>query len=302
MFMQNSSVEKKKIYLLYNPKSGKEKIKDSLGDIIEIFSRAGFELTVYPTSYAGEATEIVENLPQMYDLVVCCGGDGTLNEVVAGNLRRERIFRLGYIPCGSTNDFGNTIYEDTSMLKAVYRIAKEELHLVDCGRLQDKSFVYAAAFGLFTDISYETPHSKKAALGHAAYLIEAVKNLGNIKVNKVKAVIDGSEVIEGDFLIGMVTNADSIGGFQNIAGKDVSLQDGELELTMIAKPKLPGRYRKILQALLDGSENKYVIRRKVKNVEFLFKEPTSFTLDGEYGGTYGKAHIECLPEAIPLIY
>ena len=298
----DKEVKKKKIYLLYNPKSGKETVKDSLSDIIERFSAAGYEITIRPTSYSGEATKITANIADKYDILVCCGGDGTLNEVVAGNLVREMPLNIGYVPCGSTNDFGRTIYGDIGILETVDRIIKQIPNHVDCGRLKDRSFVYAAAFGLFTDISYETSHSEKAALGHAAYMVEAVKNIANIKTQRVKALIDGNEVIERDILIGMVTNAESVGGFQNIPGRNVSLQDGKMELTMISCPEKLSDYGKVLQALLDGSKNEFVIRRKIKEVEFFFEEETAFTVDGEYGGTYGNAKVSCIPSAVTMFY
>ena len=293
---------RKKLYLLYNPKSGKETVKAYLSDIVERFSAAGFEITIRPTSYSGEATKITANIADKYDILVCCGGDGTLNEVVTGNLVRKMPLNIGYIPCGSTNDFGRTIYGDIGILETVDRIIKQIPNHVDCGRLKDRSFVYAAAFGLFTDISYETPHSEKAALGHAAYMVEAVKNIANIKTQRVKALIDGNEVIERDILIGMVTNAESVGGFQNIPGRNISLQDGKMELTMISCPEKLSDYGKVLQALLDGSKNEFVIRRKIKEVEFFFEEETAFTVDGEYGGTYGNAKVSCIPSAVTMFY
>ena len=298
----DKEVKKKKIYLLYNPKSGKETVKASLSDIIERFSAAGFEITVRPTSYSGEATKITANIADKYDILVCCGGDGTLNEVVTGNLVRKMPLNIGYIPCGSTNDFGRTIYGDIGILQAVDQIVGKHQNQIDCGKLEDRTFIYAAAFGLFTDISYETPHSEKAALGHAAYMIEAAKNIGNMKPQSLRAVIDGERVIEGEFLIGMVTNAESIGGFQNIPGRNVSLQDGKMELTMISCPEKLSDYGKVLQALLDGGKNEFVIRRKIKEVQFFFDEETAFTVDGEYGGAYKKANVICVPSAVTLYY
>ena len=300
--MQNDSVKRKRLYLLYNPKSGRGTIKSSLSDIVEVFSDAGYEVVVRPTSYSGEAARITEELPDIYDLFVCCGGDGTLNEAVAGNRRRKSPLSIAYIPCGSTNDFGKTLFGDNSMLQVAERIIKNEVHTVDCGKLEEKPFIYTAAFGLFTEISYETPRAEKAILGHAAYVIEAARNLGNIKTHEVKVILDDGEVIEGNFLMGMVTNADFIGGFQNITGRDVSLQDGKIELTMIAEPETPVKYTRVLQALLDGGQNEFVIRRKIKKAEFFFSEPTAFTVDGEFGGTYQAVQVSCIEAAVPLIY
>ncbi len=292
----------KRIYLLYNPKSGRETVTDALSDLIEELTVGGFEIVVRPTLYSGEATKLAEALPGDYDALICCGGDGTLNEVVTGVLKRKSPLRIGYIPFGSTNDFGHTIYGSLNHKDAVSRIMKLTPHDIDCGLLEGKPFVYTAAFGLFTDISYETPHNVKAALGHAAYVLEAVRNLSNIKVYKVRTEIDGDEVIEGSYLIGMVTNADYVGGLQNITGKNINLQDGELELTMIANPEKPSDFGKVLQALYEGIENESVIRRKVKHVRFTFDSPTPFTTDGEYGGTYETADVRCLPGAVTMVF
>ena len=100
---------KKKMLFIYNPKAGKGQIKNNLCDIIDVFVKAGNEVTVYPTQYAGDAVRMAAEKSKKYDCVVCSGGDGTLDEVVTGIMKSNKLVPVGYIPAGSTNDFANSL-------------------------------------------------------------------------------------------------------------------------------------------------------------------------------------------------
>ena len=172
--------ERKKLYFIYNPHSGREQIRTKLYHILQIFSDAGYDLAVCPTREKKDAVRRIELLPDDYDLVVCSGGDGTIDEVVQGMMRREVKIPIGYIPSGTVNDFARSLKIPRDMLKAA-RLAVEGTDFpCDMGTFNKEHFVYIAAFGIFTDVAYSTNQNIKNVLGHMAYLLEGMKRLTNV--------------------------------------------------------------------------------------------------------------------------
>ena len=224
----------KKLLFIFNPHSGKTTIKGYVADIIDIFVKEGFDVEVYPTQRRGDATEKVVERGSEFDNIVCSGGDGTLNEVINGLMKLDKKPILGYIPTGSTNDFAQGLSIPSNMTKAAKLAVSGEDYSIDIGNFNDFHFVYIAAFGAFTEVSSSTPQDLKNIFGHQAYLIEELKQLTNLRTYNVKFDLDG-DVIEGDFLYAMITNATSAGGFKGITGKDISLNDGKFEVTLIKK-------------------------------------------------------------------
>ena len=171
---------KKKLLFVFNPRSGKAQIKNQLLDIVDTMVKADYEVTIYPTQCAGDAKEKVEAYAENYDLVVCSGGDGTLDEVVTGMMHRKTKVPLGYIPAGSTNDFASSLGIPKDMEKAAEAAVTGKPFPCDVGLFNGDYFVYVAAFGLFTEVSYKTSQEWKNVLGHAAYILEGAKCLHDI--------------------------------------------------------------------------------------------------------------------------
>lgn len=226
----------KKMLFVYNPNAGKGLLRPKVSDIVDIFVKAGYEVTIYPTQSYRDAYKKVCELEEGYQLVVCSGGDGTIDEVVTGMMQREHKIPIGYIPTGTTNDFANSLHIPKDILMAAHTSVNGAPFACDIGRFNDDVFVYIAAFGLFTDVSYQTKQNVKNVLGHLAYVLEGVKRLYNIPSYHVKVTYD-DQVIEENFVYGMVTNSRSVGGFRNIIGKHVVFDDGEFEVTLIKSPK-----------------------------------------------------------------
>ena len=203
----------KKMLFVYNPKAGKAKIKNKLADILDVFAASGFEVTVYPTRKKGDAVEIVAKRKPIYDLVVCSGGDGTLDEVVTGMTESSFRTPIGYIPAGSTNDFGGSLHLPKNMIEAAENVVRGKNFPCDVGAFNNDVFVYIEAFGIFTEVSYETDQEIKNALGHMAYVLEGMKRLPNVRPHHLKVTYD-DKVIEDDFIFGMITNSVSVGGFK----------------------------------------------------------------------------------------
>ena len=205
---------RKRMLFVYNPRAGKAQIRSNLLDIIDIFVKAGYEVTAYPTQATGDAVKAVKERQGSYDMVACCGGDGTLDEVVNGMMQSEEKLPVGYIPAGSTNDFANSLKIPKNMIKAADVVVNGVNYACDIGRFNNDNFIYVAAFGIFTDVSYGTKQDVKNVLGHAAYLLEGVKRLPSVRACPLKITCN-DQVIEGEFLYGMVTNSYSVGGFRD---------------------------------------------------------------------------------------
>ncbi len=281
-----------KMLFIYNPRAGKAQIRSNLLDIIDIFVKAGYEVTAYPTQAAGDAVKAVRTRRDGYDIVVCSGGDGTLDEVVSGMMQCDEKLPIGYIPAGSTNDFANSLGIPKSMIKAADVVVKGINFPCDIGAFNYDSFIYVAAFGIFTDVSYETKQDVKNVLGHAAYLVEGVKRLPSVRSYPLK-ITNGEQMVEGEFLYGMVTNSYSVGGFRGITGQDILLDDGLFEVTLIRKPSNPLDLNNIILALVDKRvKSEHIHTFKTSRLIVESETPLSWTLDGEFGGEHCRAVIE----------
>lgn len=291
---------KKKLLFIYNSHAGKGKIRNALVDILDVFARKDYDITVSPTMNPGDATIVARERSSDFDLLVCSGGDGTLDEVVTGMVQAKVQVPLGYIPAGSTNDYGNSLGLPKTMKAAAEIAAGEEYCRCDMGMLGESVFVYIAAFGAFTEVSYETPQEIKNVLGHAAYLLEGMKKLHSLRAYHMKVRANGEE-IEDDFIYGMVTNSISVGGFKNNANADVVLDDGLFEVTLIKNPKNAIELQNIIASLLiQEFDSKYMYDFKASEIEFEPLEEIPWTLDGEFGGNRKNVKIVNHKQAITI--
>jgi YegS/Rv2252/BmrU family lipid kinase len=293
----------RKIYFIYNPHSGKEQIGSKLNEIIRTLAEKDNELTVVPTIGYLDAMERIMNLKDGYDLVVCSGGDGTLDEVVTGMMKRpvEKRIPIGYIPAGTTNDFAKSLEIPRNMVEAARTAMLGKPFACDIGSFNDDSFVYIASFGIFTEVSYSTPQEIKNVLGHMAYILEGMKSLYNIRSYKMKVSSEEME-FEGDFLFGMVTNSKSVAGFKGLVRGDVQFDDGFYEVTFIKRPKNPLEIQEILAALLlEEINTDYMYSFRTKKLTIQSETMVPWTLDGEFGGEHQLVTIENNQKAVKII-
>lgn len=290
----------KKMLFVYNPKAGKAQIRFKLADILDVFAAAGYEMTVIPTRKKDDARVSVANRGSEYKLVVCSGGDGTLDEVVTGMMQSGKNTPIGYIPAGSTNDFGGSLGLPKNMVRAADVIVSGKDFPCDIGAFNEDIFVYIAAFGLFTDVSYETAQDVKNVLGHMAYILEGMKRLSAIHSFPMKISYE-DKVIEDDFIFGMITNSISVGGFKNITGKNVKLDDGVFEVTLIKRPRNPIELNNIMISLMNrdiDSDAMYCFRTDKILLES--EKPVAWTLDGENGGSHTRVEIQNICKGIDI--
>ena len=271
----------KNMLLIVNPYSGQKKAVKLLAEIIAMFNRADYAVQVYMTAGPGDATEVVARACEAVDLVVCCGGDGTFNETIAGLLRADSKTPVGYIPAGSTNDFASSLRLSTDILEATQDIILGQPVAYDAGLFGGRVFSYVASFGAFTRTSYTTPQSIKNALGHTAYVLEGIQELSQIRKEHIKMIIDGEE-IEDDFLFGAICNSTSVGGILTLDPQVVDLQDNKLEILLVRAPRNLSEIHECILALNSQKYNCAMVTFRSATHIRIFADPTMpWTLDGE---------------------
>lgn len=296
----------KKLLLIVNPNAGRNGYRDCLSDVLYTLHKGDFETTVAFTNGHGDPVRIAEEQSEGYDRVVCMGGDGTLSETVSGLMRlpKEKRPELGYIPMGTSNDSATTLGLSRDPLLAAGTAACGSPLIVDVGRINDEYFFYVAAFGAFTEVSYETPQDQKNSLGWLAYVLDAMSRLPNLTHRWCRIEHDGG-VEEGDFIFGAVSNARRFAGFIRLdetAG--VSLSDGVFEVLLIRTPENILQLGPIVSDILSNkftNTNKSVLLLHSRRVRFTFREPVAWTNDGEGGGEHAEVVCENVPHSIRVI-
>ena len=239
----------KKMLFIMNPFAGQRRANRYLADILTMFSREGYDISVHMTSGPGDGARVVQERAAGMDLIVCCGGDGTFNETVSGLIRSGADVPVGYIPAGTTNDFAASMKIPTNVNKAARAILEGTPRQYDVGTFGERFFTYVASFGAFTRSSYATPQSVKNALGHTAYVLEGMQELSQIKNIHVRLELDDDRVIEDDFIFGAISNSLSVGGILTLDPKQVDMSDGKFELLLVRAPQDITEVSECLRAL-----------------------------------------------------
>jgi len=295
--------EKEKLLLVVNPTAGKMRAKGEFLDLVQIFCRAGYSVTVHTTGGRRDALRIVTEEGNQYDRIVACGGDGTLNEVVTGVLCARFGGTLGFLPCGTTNDLARSLNVPEDLKKASELAATGEGKPLDVGSFnRSRYFSYIAAFGAFTEVSYTTDQTLKNILGHAAYLLEAARTLKNLRTYRMKITCDGVEY-EDDFLFGAVTNSISVGGVLKLKETDVELYDGFHEVLLIRDPKTRQDFANLSRELISGHfENKSILFFRSSRIVFDCQEKIRWCVDGEFAGEHDRVEIRNVHDRLRVIY
>lgn len=291
----------KKLLLIVNPRAGKRRSRSYFFDVISVFSEAGYLVCLRQTGGDGDAQRIAREEGAGYDLVVCCGGDGTLNQVVNGLLELEAPPPLGYIAGGSTNDFAASLRLPLDPVDTAKQIVASDGRKLDVGLFNDRHFMYVATFGAFTKASYTAPQSAKNELGHLAYIIEGMKDLSTLRLYPARIEADG-EVFEGRFLFGAIANSTSLGGVLKIRQDVVVMDDGLFELMLVPEPKSPTALSEMIRSLLlqDYSGSQGIILRHVSRIVVESEEALDWSLDGEGAKGFTRAEIRALHQKINM--
>lgn len=293
----------RRIYFIVNLIAGKAEIGEHLGEVIEEFNKSDYEVVVHVTQNSMDAIIAASYACENdFDMIVCAGGDGTLSQCIQGIIKSNIQIPVGYIPAGSTNDFARSLGIPRVTMDAVERITSTEPTLCDIGQFNDSYFTYIVAFGAFTNVTYETSQQVKNIFGHSAYIFSGLMQLTSIRSNRMRIEYDGN-VIEDEFIFGMVTNSASVAGLLSM--NDFLLDDGMFEVTLIKKPTNIVHLHQIVSSLLNISEEidkEYIKFFRTDKIVFtsLNNEPITWTRDGEYGGDSTVNTVSCLRRAIPF--
>ena len=285
--------------MIYNPVSGKMKEKDSfIGRLVQGLTDGGKLLAIYQTQGKGDAEDFVMRQPIDYDKVICCGGDGTLHEIVNGVAKTGKKSIIAYIPSGSTNDYAKNL--GISNENAISCIFNGKITGIDIGEFNGEYFNYVAAFGAFTAISFTTSQKAKNLLGYFAYVLEGIKHLNEIKPKRVRFQTENTGA-EDDFLLGMITNAFSVAGIKNMGTLGTKLNDGKMEYLFIKMPNNLIELQMIIVALLNENiDERFMYYGQFEWME-IHSEAMEWTLDGENGGVCESVDIRICPEKVKMI-
>lgn len=286
---------------IMNPCSGQKRANRFLPEILSTFNEAGYDVLVHMTAGPGDGDKTVRRIGAGMDAVVCCGGDGTFNDVVSGLLHSGLDVPVGYIPAGTTNDFANSLKLPTDVMEATRAIVDGTPVAYDAGKFGDRYFSYVASFGAFTRASYATPQNIKNALGHTAYVLEGIQELSQLRKEHVRMDI-GGRIVEDDFLFGAISNSTSVGGILTLDPSQVDMRDGLLEVLLVRAPRNLGELTECIQALKSQKYNCEMITFCSAPRVTVYSDPDMpWTLDGEREEGHGEVVVENQHLAVKLL-
>ena len=291
----------KKLLFIMNPFAGQKKANKVLPEILMLFTEAGYEINISMTTGPGSATRLAAERGGEVDLVVCCGGDGTLNETISGLLMAGIQVPVGYIPSGTTNDFASSLKLSHNPVQAAKDIIEGQPVAYDIGKFGDRYFSYVASFGAFTKSSYAVPQTVKNALGHTAYILGGISELSQIRNEHVRMEIDG-EVVEDDFLFGAICNSTSVGGILTLPSDRVDMRDGVFEVMLIRAARNLNEITECILAVQNQEYNCGMITfRPARKIRITVDPLMAWTLDGEKADGYQEIAVENLHHAVQIV-
>ncbi len=274
--------DSKRLLFIVNPVAGRKLYKRSFPEMIQAFMEAGYLVTTYLTQSPSDAERYAALCGADYDRVVCLGGDGTFAQVVAGLKQCGKDVAVGYIPAGSSNDFGARHGLSSDLVTAARDAASDHIKAVDCGTFNDRLFIYVAAFGAFIATAYATPQDLKNALGRPAYFLDVMRELPRIKAEHMKITANG-QTFEGDYIFGAITNNTSVSGVVSLPEGSVVTDDGKFEVVLIENLKTLPELSDAVYSVLSGDFiSKQITFLHASEILIESNNPIDWTLDGEY--------------------
>lgn len=293
-----------RVLLMVNPMAGRQKIRNELLYVVDTLTKAGYETIIYTTQGKDATRDLLAEKDSQFDRVICCGGDGTFNEILSATMHWNKRPILGYIPAGTTNDFAAGLKLPSDIREAAVNIVRGTPHTVDAGLFNTSYFSYVASFGAFTETSYSTPQNFKNALGHLAYILEGIKEIPAFTLYTVCVEADG-QIYKDSYIFGAVSNARSVGGILKISDSLVDLNDGVFEVMMIKMPKTLMDLSAIVTSLTSLNPLKYdpsmFLFLQTKELKITFEQEMVWSLDGERVSGGKEARIACIKDAFKIL-
>ena len=292
-----------KALLIINPASGRNQIGSYVQDILSLLRKKGYIAVMRQTRSKDDAKRFVTETGESCELIVCCGGDGTLSEVTNGVMALDKRPAIAYIPTGTTNDFSKNMGLSSDILKSIISLNHGRVQELDIGLFEDKYFIYVASFGLFAESSYATPRNMKMLFGHLAYMIIGTKELFELRSYRVRITADGEKCFEDEVIYGSVSNSSSIGGLMCLNDKLADLRDGMHEVVLIRRPKRLAEFNDVVRAIVTGKNDSPLITVfSARELTVECETPLDWSLDGEHERTEKTVTIRNLHRAVRLIF
>ena len=291
----------KKLLFIINPKAGLKKNKSYIDDAVNVFEGAGYKVGIKYTKKRLDGTYIAKEYSCKVDMVVCMGGDGTLNEVIAGMMEAQSKTPLGYIPAGSTNDFATSLGLKSDPKQAATFIMSNKSRPLDMGSFNGRQFVYTASAGIFTKTSYSTPQELKNRLGHFAYILHGVRELFHIRRLKLKIELE-DKTYEGKYIFVAINNATKVGGIMKLDEDFVKFNDGVFELMLIEFPKGPGEFCKLVWQVLNQKFTGKITLEQIQSARITDCTDIDWSLDGEKEKGRAIVDFKVVHDAVNFIY
>lgn len=291
----------KKLLFIVNPKAGLKKNRNYIDEAVQVFEEAGYKVGIKYTKKRVDGTNIAREHGARVDLVVCMGGDGTLNEVIQGMAEKEITTPLGYIPAGSTNDFAASLGLSSNPKTQAEFIVSHEAKPLDMGMFNGRYFVYTASAGIFTETSYSTPQKMKNRLGHFAYILHGSRELFRIRSLKLKIELEHT-THEGKYIFAAINNATKVGGIMKLDKEAVEFNDGEFELMLVEFPKNPVEFIRLAVKIFTQQFTGKITLEKIKSARITDCTDIDWSLDGEKEKGRAVVDFKVIHDAVNFIY
>lgn len=274
----------KKIIVVYNPESGRHNDKKFVKDVRSFLEKRNFEVCFMATKAKGDASRIIRTLDsEGVNLVLVCGGDGTLNEAISGNVARSERLELAYLPFGTTNDVGHMYGLTKNYMKDLKILVDGIIKNIDICYVNKKPFVYVCCLGNFVNVSYETPRRLKKKYGKFAYIIYGLKQIKkSLRSYELSYKVNG-EIHRGKYSFIFITNSSRIAGVKGIYN-DVKLDDKKFEVAFCNIEKKQDVVKVLYEiSTMDIEDIPEIEYYKTDRIEIVFDEVPDFSwcIDGE---------------------
>lgn len=293
-------MNRKKVLVLINPNSGKKNSKESVLDVLNVFSANNYQMEIYLSQKPMDVTRYIEENGERFDVVAVFGGDGTLNEATNGLMKLKHKPVISYFPTGTMNDFGTNFGLTNDMKQCANIACAGHVESFDVGKMNSRYFNYVAGFGAFCNVSYETKQELKKQIGNLAYIIKAIHEIPNLHPYHVKMNLDG-KVFEKDLMFGLIINGNRVAGFEMVEQADNTFKDGLFDIILVEHTPNPLElYNYPLGVLHPELNMKYVERYQAKSIIIESQEKLAWTLDGEEGEETLVARVENISQALQI--
>ena len=276
----------KKVRFIYNPKSGDNRILDSLDDIISIYQRRGYTIVPFRLTFDYDDEDILGDLDDSYHHVLIAGGDGTINHIVNLLKANEIDVPIAVLPTGTANDFAKLLGVPSDISAACKKILAGNMVPIDLGKVNDRYFVNVFSSGLFTDISQRTPTSMKNTFGKLAYYMSGLGELPNFRKMQIRVEDGDKEVYNGTSLMFFVFNGQTAGNLKIAYLSDV--RDGLLDVLIVRGDNIVETIRAVAGFLRrpQGHYPKDIVHFRSSDLRIISERNEATDMDGEAGPSF----------------